>query len=243
MTIGVAGNQIVIAKRVIVGTVAGALALTAAFAVPAIGAPDAAKRLISRPLASSFFTPASADPKLAALIARNGLDAAPFRFTPAESRGTQRHVLAVVPPPAVKTGVVTLRGTSTAGTESVGMAPIAYDLGHNEPAKRLVMPGDMKVDLSTSPVGRKPIDIGTSFSVRRNTKLKATSERTTVGDTRLTSFLPKDSVDVGGSYSLSRNLDVTAGVRYKSQDRDRLAPLPDAQRDSQAVYVGTAFRF
>ena len=232
-----------VGKRVIVGTVAGALALTAALAVPAIGAPDAAKRLITRPLGSSFFTPASADPKLAALIARNGLDAAPFRFTPAESRGTQRRALAVVPPPAVKTGVVTLRGGPAADSTSVGLAPIAYDLGHNAPAKQLVMPSDMKVDLATSPVGRKPIDIGTSFTMRRNTRLKATSERTTVGDARLTGFVPKDMIDVGGSYSLSRNLDVTAGVRYKSQDRDRLAPLPDAQRESQAVYVGTAFKF
>lgn len=231
-----------VVKRVIVGTVAGALALTAALAVPAIGAPDAAKRLASRPLGYSFFTPASADPKLAALIARNGLDAAPFRFTPAESRGTQRRPLAVVPPPAV-TSVVTLRGGPAVDSNSVGMAPIAYDLGHNAPAKQLVMPSDVKVDLATSPVGRKPIDIGTSFTVRRPTRLKATSERTTVGDARLTGFVPKDSIDVGGSYSLSRNLDVTAGVRYKSQDRDRLAPLPDAQRESQAVYVGTAFKF
>ena len=231
-----------VAKRVIMGTVVGALAVTAAFAVPAIGAPDAAKRLLSRP-ASTFFTPSSADPKLAALIARNGLDAAPFRFTPAESRGTQRRALGVVPPPAVKTGVVTLRGAPSVDTGSVGMAPIAYDLGRNAPVKRLVMPDATKVDLATNQVGRKPIDIGTSFSVRRSSKLKATSERTTVGDARLTGFIPKDSIDVGGSYSLSRNLDVTAGVRYKAQDRDRLAPLADTQRDSQAVYVGTAFRF
>ncbi len=217
----------------------GALAVTAAFAVPAVGAPDVTKRLISRPVAS-FFTPASADPKLAALIARNGLDTTPFRFTPAESRGTQRRV---APPPVVKTGVVTLRGAPSVDTESVGLAPIAYDLGRNAPAKRLVTPNDLKIDLAASPVGTKPIDIGTSFSVRRPSRLKATSDRTTVGDGRLVSSLPKDSIDVGGSYSLSRNLDVTAGVRYKSQDRDRLAPLPDAQRDSQAVYVGTAFRF
>lgn len=220
----------------------GALAVAAAFAVPAIGAPGTAKQLTSRPIAS-FFTPASADPKLAALIARNGLDAAPFRFTPAESEGTRRPALGVVPPAAVKTGVVTLRNAPSVDTGSVGLAPIAYDLGRNAPVKRLVMPGDVKMDLAASPVGHKPIDIGTSFSDRRNTRLKATSERTTVGDARLTGYLPKDSIDVGGSYSLSRNLDVTAGVRYKSQDRDRLAPLPDAQRESQAVYVGTAFRF
>ena len=51
------------------------------------------------------------------------------------------------------------------------------------------------------------------------------------------------AVDVAGSYRLTRNLDVTAGVRY-SQERDRLAPLADpAKQDSQAVYVGTQFRF
>jgi len=53
--------------------------------------------------------------------------------------------------------------------------------------------------------------------------------------------MPSYSVDLGGAYSLTRNLDVTAGVRYRS-DRDRLTQA-DARRDSQAVYVGTAFRF
>jgi hypothetical protein len=53
---------------------------------------------------------------------------------------------------------------------------------------------------------------------------------------------PSYSMDLGGSYSLTRNLDVTAGLRYRS-DRERLAQLKDDRRDSQAVYVGTAFRF
>jgi hypothetical protein len=35
---------------------------------------------------------------------------------------------------------------------------------------------------------------------------------------------------------------VTGGVRYKIQ-HDRLEPLTDQRRDSQAVYIGTAFRF
>jgi len=35
---------------------------------------------------------------------------------------------------------------------------------------------------------------------------------------------------------------VTAGVRY-SQERDRLGPLTDGTQDSQAVYLGTQFRF
>ena len=49
-------------------------------------------------------------------------------------------------------------------------------------------------------------------------------------------------LDVGGSYKLGRNVELTGGVRYKIE-RDRLAPLSDTRRDSQAVYVGTAFKF
>ncbi|HWU04614.1 MAG TPA: hypothetical protein VN222_17885, partial [Novosphingobium sp.] len=52
----------------------------------------------------------------------------------------------------------------------------------------------------------------------------------------------EQSVDVGGSYRVTRNLDVTAGVRY-SRDSDRLKPVPDGKSDSQSVFVGTQFRF
>ena len=48
-------------------------------------------------------------------------------------------------------------------------------------------------------------------------------------------------VDVGGAYSLSRRVAVTGGVRYRI-DEDRLRAA-DSRRDSQAVYVGTAFKF
>ncbi len=54
--------------------------------------------------------------------------------------------------------------------------------------------------------------------------------------------LTDQMLDVAGSYSLTRNLDITAGVRIE-QDRD-LIPVPDLdQQDSQAVYIGTQFRF
>ena len=50
------------------------------------------------------------------------------------------------------------------------------------------------------------------------------------------------SVDVGGAYSLTRNIALTGGVRYRI-DHERLSALKDDRRDSQAVYVGTAFKF
>jgi hypothetical protein len=53
--------------------------------------------------------------------------------------------------------------------------------------------------------------------------------------------LGEQSVDVAESYRLTRNLDVTAGLRY-SQQHDRLTTA-NRQQDSQAVYVGTQFRF
>lgn len=49
-------------------------------------------------------------------------------------------------------------------------------------------------------------------------------------------------VDLGGAYRVTKNLDVTAGVRY-SQDRERLVPLTDGKQDSQAIYLGTQFKF
>ena len=49
-------------------------------------------------------------------------------------------------------------------------------------------------------------------------------------------------VDLGGSYRLTRNINVTAGVRVTS-DRDRLKPLSESRQDNQAVYVGTQFKF
>ncbi len=52
----------------------------------------------------------------------------------------------------------------------------------------------------------------------------------------------EQSVELGGSFRVSRNIDLTAGVRL-SQERDRLAPLTDGTEDDQSVYVGTQLRF
>ena len=100
-----------VARRAILVGAVGALAVAGAFAMPAFGTPDSARRAgKSLSPAQIFFTPASADPKLAALIARSGIGTAPFRFTPAESRGSRRPVLTALQIATPKAGVVTLRG-------------------------------------------------------------------------------------------------------------------------------------
>ena len=48
--------------------------------------------------------------------------------------------------------------------------------------------------------------------------------------------------EVDTTSRLTRNINVTAGVRSTSE-RDRLAPLSDGRKDNQAVYVGTQFKF
>ncbi len=69
------------------------------------------------------------------------------------------------------------------------------------------------------------------------------SEKGTTGRSKGTlESLGEQTVDLGGAYRITGNLNLTAGVRL-SQDRDRIAPLTDSVQDSQAVYVGTQFRF
>jgi hypothetical protein len=233
----------VVATRVIVGIVAGALTAAAAVAMPAIGAPDRVQRARALPISiATFFTPASADPKLAALIARSGFGATPFRFTPADSRNASRRVVDIAKPRSVVPGVIPPRVTGD--TTSVGLAPIAFNLASSDALKHFVLSGDLaKVDLATVSGSRKSTDSSAIYSGRRATaKLTAHTDQPTPGATHLIG-VPSYSIDVGGSYSLTKNFDVTAGVRYKSQDRDRLTRLTSDRPDSQAVYVGTAFMF
>lgn len=77
---------------------------------------------------------------------------------------------------------------------------------------------------------------------RFSTSVKLDPARETAPSPRGNAASGEYRLDVGGSFSISRKIDVTAGVRYNSE-RDRLIPQPDNSRDSEAVYVGTKVRF
>ena len=224
----------------------GGLLAAAIFVAPAIGAPDSAnaaqrRAFIGRGIGS--FTPASADPRLAALFSRGGLETSGFRFTPSESRrGGNRAVTVAVRARSTQGAGYGDRGLIAA--PAVSLAPIAYNLGAAVGWKRFAVSGDIaRVDLAGLPGSRETVDVGISYTGRKfSTRVKAISDRPLAGTPKLVEEAPSYALDVGGSYSLTRNFDVTAGLRYKSE-RDRLERLKDDRLDSQAVYVGTAFRF
>ncbi len=227
----------------------GALVAAGFAMAPAIGAPGdpvhVAKRAPTSIYGLGSFTPAAADPRLAAVFARSGLDTSSFRFTPTDSRAGSRAVTVAVRARSSRTALAAERASPIADTpSSVSLAPIAYNLGVAVGWRRFALSSDVsKVDLAGLPGSREALDVGVSYSGRRFTgRVKAIADRPLPNGPKLVEEAPAYSLDVGGSYRLTRNLDVTAGVRYKAE-RDRIAQLTDDRRDSQAVYVGTAFRF
>ncbi|WP_267435622.1 hypothetical protein [Sphingomonas sp. GM_Shp_1] len=231
--------------RVVIGIAIGALAATTALVAPAIGAVDQNGRAPKRSLSlmgRGGFTPAAADPRLAAIFARSGLDAGDLRFTPAESqRGANRPVTVAV---RARTSRTSDDRVAANIAPTVGLAPISYNLGVAVGWKRLAVSGDMaRVDLAGLPGSRETADVAVSYTANRFTgRVKASADRPIEGVNKLVDMPSSYSLDMSSSYSLTRNLDVTAGVRYRS-DRERLARLDDDRRNSQAVYLGTAFRF
>ncbi len=174
-----------------------------------------------------------------------------FLFTPAKnpSQGDQAITVAVrIDPQTAKAIAVHARQLADAdpGTAQLRIAPTAFNLGVSRGyrgfAPDLAPAGTARgsdlPDLSRFSLSPRARGDESRFSPRIVMDEKPTAGRapgTFTGDR-------EDQVDVGGSYRVTRNLNVTAGVRY-SQDRERLRPLTDGKQDSQAVYVGTQFRF
>lgn len=127
------------------------------------------------------------------------------------------------------------------------IAPMAFSLGVSRGYQSF---GQGLVPRSKKSIGDIP-DLGRfSISPSKNGKDSRFNPRIVMDEVQSAGRAPRtfagdsdDRVDVGGSYRVTENLDVTAGVRY-SQDRERLLPpLTDGEQDNQAVYVGTQFRF
>lgn len=195
----------------------------------------------------SGFTPASADPRLAAAFASRAPMSRDFRFTPAAAKGRPAQLRVAIRARATAAGQVRPSDALAQSTTDslTALTPATYNLGVALGWRRFAMSGDVaKVTASGSPQGgRESAAVAISYNLKRFTgRVAVAGDR---GDgTQVPALVQKDNVavDVGGAYSLTRNLAVTGGVRYKIE-HDRLSTLADQRRDSQAVYVGTAFKF
>jgi outer membrane receptor protein involved in Fe transport len=110
--------------------------------------------------------------------------------------------------------------------------------------KRFALSGDVdRVQGGPIRGGHETAELGVSYSGSRFTaRAEAGAARADPTTPRILAEDQSYTVGVGGSYRLTRNLDLTGGVRYKIQ-RDRLEPLAEQTRDSKSVFIGTAFRF
>ena len=187
------------------------------------------------------FTPASADPRLAAAFSGQGASLGDFKFTPAAAKGRPSKVRVAI---RARTTTPQLASNTSASPVSA-LAPVSYNLGVAVGWRRFAIAGDVaKVRAAGSPVdGRESAVVGVSYSLPRFTgRVAVSADR---GEGRAAPALrdPDNyAVDVGGSYALTGRLSVNGGVRYKIQ-HDRLSTLSDSRVDSKAVYIGTAFKF
>jgi hypothetical protein len=219
---------------------AAGLLLTPAFAAGKRKAPPVAVSF--NPL--STFTPAGADPKLAASFGSRGVSLTDFKFTPAaaKSRPSQVRVAIRARPDSSKR--VAAAGVTSA-SPITAVTPASYNLGVAVGWKRFAVSGDVAKTESRNPAigDKESAVVGVSYSLKRFTgRVAVGAER---DDNRAVPALrgrENYSVDVGGAYNITRDIALTGGVRYNIE-RDRNAVVNDNRRDSQAVYVGTAFKF
>lgn len=221
------------------------LAFSGKFELPAVGAQ----------IVDGGFQPASVDPRLARSITVRALSKdRTFRFTPAAIPSRPDGAVTV----AVRfdgRSLATLGMRPSAAVEAaqtqsggLGIAPNAYSLGaargyrsfaHSAapaPApqfRSVEMPDLASFQPKQATAAGKPSRFAPQVEL---------DEREKTGRSPRTFEQSDQTVGVGGSYRVTRNLNVTAGVRVTS-DRDRLVPLTDGKQDNQAVYVGTQFRF
>lgn len=208
---------------------------------------------------SVSFTPASADPRIARIVAQRAGGKAPLmRFTPANSAsdGSGRAVTVAVRVDQRVAQILSGRTSVDGGRDgasadgSLRLASSRYNLGlargYSSFAQSPAQTSGLAASLSSAEVPDlaefKPRAGAAEKPSRFAARIELEEEAPAGRPANTNDQLGDRMLDVGGSYSLTRNLNVTAGVRYQ-QERD-LRPLPDVrQQDSQAVYIGTQFRF
>ena len=225
--------------KLLAAVAASGLVLSPAFAASSSSKRPPAIALSFDPISS--FTPANADPKLAAALAGRGLSLQDFKFTPAPE-GLHRAVCCDV------WTIWTEERPAQWGGGLRDMTRLVWQIDQSESGEwdnPAIVAGDVaKVkDADSALGGRETAIVGVSYSLKKFTgRVAVGAERGTEHPLPALRKGDNVSLDVGGSYSLSRRIALTGGVRYQIE-RDKMSALQDERRDSQAVYIGTAFKF
>lgn len=194
----------------------------------------------------SGFEPARVDPRLARSISVRALGAGQtFRFTPGAAPNRLDRSVTV----AVRVdGSMGRSGRSALAASEGGfrIAPTAYSLGVSRGYKGFAQNTNVGSELRRVEIpdlaSFKPSPGAKEDPSRFSPRIALDGREPAGRSPRTLQGQTEEVVDLGGSYRLTRNLNVTAGVRSTSE-RDRLAPLSDGRKDNQAVYVGTQFKF
>lgn len=230
---------------------------SAGLAVVGLSSPDS----VGGDTTFDLFTPASVDPDLAARVAEKARERG-IRFTPigANAADSGRAVTVAVRVDGNTARAISVRGAGDMapgnGAGIAGLQASRFNLGTARGYQSFA-----RAHAETPVSGRTPVaanlrdlslpDLAEFAPAQptREDKPSRLQPRIELEDEAIAGRSPNtldalgsQTVDLGGAFRLSPNLDVTAGVRL-SQERDRLDPLTNSVQDSQAVYVGTQIRF
>jgi hypothetical protein len=219
--------------------------------VPAFAAKTVDQEQMAVPAWIAMFTPAGGDSVLAQKFSATQMAPnARFPFTPATAgEGRSRTItVAARANSRLTADAVSIRNGIASGAVGAGkglrLSAVDYRLSASKGWQDFALPKARAARTPLSDLGKggfrldeatkKPSKFSTSIKLDQNKELAPPARGSAAsGDYKL---------DVGGSFSISRKIDVTAGVRYTSEN-DRVIPLPDNRKDSEAVYVGTKIRF
>lgn len=219
--------------------------------MPAFAAKSVNTKQQSAPAWSTMFTPAGGDSLLVQkLSAARIVSSARFPFTPVNAGENPNRTITVAARAnsrltanavSVRNGIAELQ---VGAGKAMRLAAVDYRLTTSKGWQGIALPTQRVSSTPLTELGKGGFRLEESGKKpsKFSTNIRLDQSRETAPPARGNAASGDYKLDVGGSFSISRKIDVTAGVRYASEN-DRVIPRADSRKDSEAVYVGTKIRF
>ena len=204
------------------------------------------------------FTPSGVDSRLAAkfsAVSGSADSRFPFTLAGADANRNRTIIVAARANSRLTAGAVSVRSAIAASEQGAGnglrLSTVDYRLTAAKGWQGFALPSAPKLavkvpmtELGQTGLGKGGfrLDEAAKKPSKFNTNIRLDQNREAAPPARGSAAAGDYKLDVGGSFSISRKIDVTAGVRYESEN-NRVLPTADNRKDSEAVYVGTKIRF